>query len=700
MGAARRKALWLATAGIAFSMPVALGPVASAETHFVVDSTTDAKDAAPGDGICATTSGQCTLRAAVNEANAAPDANTISLEAPAPATYALSLAGQGEDSASIGDLDLTQDVTIAGRGPESDVVSGASIDRVFHVVGAGSSVTIRGMTITKGTVTSEAGGGVLNEGELHLDDVLVKGNNSANGGGISSKGLLMVSGASIESNYSSGQGGGMSITSPASTPASNTVLSLVDSELRSNIAASVGGGLVVAVSPPLRYDVVRSSVIGNGANAGGGLWNNVPESNTSSVIRDSTIATNSVSDTSCGGGTGTPPPPPPGAAVGGTQSCSAVAEGGGIVNVGTLTLLNDTVVLNTANKGGGGIANGTDAFAGRTVVANTVIADNSNGTIADNCAHGALTSLGGNIDDTVNDCGLDSDLGNPDSDGDRTGVDPGLGPIESDPFGRTTFYPPLETGPAVDGGLDVVCTSEDQLGQPRPADGDGDSIARCDVGAIELHDTPKECDRFGSVCGTAGDDEIEGTDGDDFLVGGDGDDHIVCGGGNDTVYAGDGNDVIECGDGDDILYGGPGADILVGGRGDDEFFSGGGDDQMFGDFQQPPGSPHITYFARGEGKDKMRGEGGNDFAFGGGAFDRLLGGGGRDRLWGGPGDDSVDGSDGEDKLYGQDGEDELDGGKGADELRAGDGRDICVVGDLDTVVQSCDQKKRAHKRAH
>jgi len=48
---------------------------------FTVDATTDTPDATPGDGICADALAQCTLRAAVDEANANPDADTIGFSA-------------------------------------------------------------------------------------------------------------------------------------------------------------------------------------------------------------------------------------------------------------------------------------------------------------------------------------------------------------------------------------------------------------------------------------------------------------------------------------------------------------------------------------------------------------------------------------------------------------------------------------------
>jgi CSLREA domain-containing protein len=57
---------------------------------FVVDTTTDAVDAAAGDGTCATTAATCSLRAAVQEANALAGADTIELPA---GTYVLTLGG-------------------------------------------------------------------------------------------------------------------------------------------------------------------------------------------------------------------------------------------------------------------------------------------------------------------------------------------------------------------------------------------------------------------------------------------------------------------------------------------------------------------------------------------------------------------------------------------------------------------------------
>src|SRR5688572_22952303 len=72
--------------------------------RFRVDSTADAPDLDPGDGVCATAEAACSLRAAVQEANALPGADRIRVPA---GEYVLTLAGRLEDAAATGDLDLT-----------------------------------------------------------------------------------------------------------------------------------------------------------------------------------------------------------------------------------------------------------------------------------------------------------------------------------------------------------------------------------------------------------------------------------------------------------------------------------------------------------------------------------------------------------------------------------------------------------------
>lgn len=137
-------------------------------TSFVVDSTSDAVDAVPGDGVCESAGGDCTLRAAIGEANALPGVDSISLPA---GSFVFALAGTGEDASATGDLDITESVAISGAGALSTTVDGAGLDRIFHVVGADPIVTLTDVAITGGV-----GGAVWNEGDLSLERVLVTDN--------------------------------------------------------------------------------------------------------------------------------------------------------------------------------------------------------------------------------------------------------------------------------------------------------------------------------------------------------------------------------------------------------------------------------------------------------------------------------------------------------------------------------------------
>lgn len=58
---------------------------------YVVDSTGDEDDAVPGDGVCATSASTCTLRAAIEEANATTGPNTIEFDIPGDGVQTIQL---------------------------------------------------------------------------------------------------------------------------------------------------------------------------------------------------------------------------------------------------------------------------------------------------------------------------------------------------------------------------------------------------------------------------------------------------------------------------------------------------------------------------------------------------------------------------------------------------------------------------------
>ncbi len=86
-----------------------IGRPAAAAT-FTVNSTLDARDARAGDGLCATSSGVCSLRAAIEEANALAGADNVVL----PGGVNLITLGNGDDKAERGDFDNMDAVAISG----------------------------------------------------------------------------------------------------------------------------------------------------------------------------------------------------------------------------------------------------------------------------------------------------------------------------------------------------------------------------------------------------------------------------------------------------------------------------------------------------------------------------------------------------------------------------------------------------------
>jgi large repetitive protein len=202
--------------------------------NFTVDTTTDAVDTSPGDGQCRTAANQCSLRAAIQEANALAGDDTITLPA---GVYVLTIPGANEDLSATGDLDLRSNITINGAGTAQTVVQGGGGDRVFDqiAVAAVPTVVINDITITGGATADGAGirtaaasgsltlnrcaislnaasangGGLDNGTATSLLNCTVNNNTSVQGGGIRNTGTLTVSNSTISGNSANGSGGGL-----------------------------------------------------------------------------------------------------------------------------------------------------------------------------------------------------------------------------------------------------------------------------------------------------------------------------------------------------------------------------------------------------------------------------------------------------------------------------------------------------------
>jgi large repetitive protein len=135
--------------------------VASLQANtFVVNSTADEVDKNPGDGVCSTAGGACTLRAAIQEANKLPGSHVIELPA---GVFNLTHVGANEEDAVTGDLDIKVDLTIHGAGRDASIVDGLGADRVFHVplLPVGIQLTITDLTIRGGKALAFEGGAIF-----------------------------------------------------------------------------------------------------------------------------------------------------------------------------------------------------------------------------------------------------------------------------------------------------------------------------------------------------------------------------------------------------------------------------------------------------------------------------------------------------------------------------------------------------------
>ncbi len=117
---ARRRRRWGGSMGEAFEPRRML-------SAFVVNSMADSHDANPGDGFALDANGDTTLRAAIEETNALPGADTIQLPA------GRFMFGQGSRSSFI----ISDDLQIIGAGSGRSVIDGSAWDQVFQRIGSG-----------------------------------------------------------------------------------------------------------------------------------------------------------------------------------------------------------------------------------------------------------------------------------------------------------------------------------------------------------------------------------------------------------------------------------------------------------------------------------------------------------------------------------------------------------------------------------
>jgi CSLREA domain-containing protein len=108
--------------------------VATVNSPLVVNSTGDGSDASPGNGVCATSTGTCTLRAAINEANARSGADTINFN----------IAGTGVQTIQLASALPTLSDTTGGTTIDGYTQPGAAVNTSPLADNAQIKIQIRG----------------------------------------------------------------------------------------------------------------------------------------------------------------------------------------------------------------------------------------------------------------------------------------------------------------------------------------------------------------------------------------------------------------------------------------------------------------------------------------------------------------------------------------------------------------------------
>src|SRR5204862_527830 len=118
---------------------------------------------------------------------------------------------------------ITDSVHIEGNGMGATTVSANTTQpvnyRIFRIDDPAVSVTIEELRITGGKVASANGGGILDSGNLFLNNVEIDHCTAVNGGGlaVAGGGRVVVLDVSIHNNTAYGLGGGIYVSSTDGT---------------------------------------------------------------------------------------------------------------------------------------------------------------------------------------------------------------------------------------------------------------------------------------------------------------------------------------------------------------------------------------------------------------------------------------------------------------------------------------------------
>jgi CSLREA domain-containing protein len=503
---ARNSSSGCTTAAVPFTVTIAACP-----TLFTVNSLGDTPDASPGDRVCADNGGNCTLRAAIQEANALTPCAALTIDFSVNGAINLATALPDPNHPNL---------WLKGPGANLLTVQRSTANGTpnfgLFIVNSGKQFKLSGLTISNGNTTSTGGALFNNGGNTTIEACTMSGNASTRDGGAltNQNGTLNISNSTISNNTSASGGGGIlsisngvattttltnctlnnntssdggGILTGASSAAATTTLT--NCTINNNTATTNGGGILSVSNGPANTTTLTSCTLsGNTASTNGGA---IVSISSALVVNNSTINGNRALNNTGGGifnqnGTAT--------LTNCTLSGNSGTGGGGITNfatssVTTMLMTNCTIADNTATVSGlgGGIRLRQGGTGSVTLqFRNSLFANNSDTNVAVFGAPATLTSLGNN---------LSSDgTGNLTAAGDLPNTNPLLGQLLNN-GGPTQTHALLPGSPALNAGNNCVLTNScpsNNLGFNLTTDQRGTGFNRkvgsqVDIGAFEAN---------------------------------------------------------------------------------------------------------------------------------------------------------------------------------------------------------------------
>ena len=392
-----------------------------------------------------------------------------------------------DDTAELGDLDITDEVSITGKSQAETIIDAGGTDRIFQVLtngitlspsnpgkltlenltlrngssGSGGAIAVTGILNVKnvaffGNTASDSGGAIyapdsLNINSINLSDSTFEKNTAGFGGAIYLNHDATLKGLSLTQNTASKNGG-------AIYNEGNTV-TLETSVLTGNISRGDGGAIYSFGS----LSVTSSSLTDNHADLGNG--GGIGLSGGTTNINSSTLDGNSARD---------------GGAIGqirfaqrvtlvmtnSTVSGNTAINAGGAIDILNANITSSTIAFNQAAPAKGGSFSTNGSITLKNSILSALTGGDCYGGPFD---RGTIVSAGGNISSDAT-CSLGTS--------DKASTVAKLEPLANN-GGLTRTHLISTTSPALELIDANLCPNVDQRGVTRPQG------AKCDAGAVE-----------------------------------------------------------------------------------------------------------------------------------------------------------------------------------------------------------------------